>query len=239
MKKWLLGFLFCFPISVFTQVTWDTLQVKPSSLVEYNQPQQLDFPLFKTGNKKVDEKITGHLAQSFTQETFPVDSLQAGLDSWAASGLVHLSFEVTYNQKDLVSLVLYAEGCGAYCSSWRRYFTYATTTGKPISIADLVRLDDSLSQKIMKDKQEQLIENEMELLEMVKKGELDTTSLEWAMNYYNQCDEQFSLSEFILHQEEIEWVFLCELPHAIRNLTPIVELKYSYPQLQDFLLFEP
>ena len=49
-----------------------------------------------------------------------------------------MSYEVTYKRNGILSMNIFAEGCGAHCSSWYTYFNFDLKTGKTLKLSDLI-----------------------------------------------------------------------------------------------------
>ena len=52
--------------------------------------------------------------------------------------LTELTYEIIRNDQSILSLKISAEGCGAYCESWDRYFTFNLKTGNQLLLDSLI-----------------------------------------------------------------------------------------------------
>ena len=66
--------------------------------------------------------------------------------------------------------------------------------------------------------------------------ELNKNIYDWALEYYKECDASFNLNSFMLNADYLEIIDNCDMPHAIRNLTPVIELKYKYSDIKAYLI---
>ena len=153
-------------------------------------------------------------------------------------GLSNLSYEVTYKGNGLLSFNIFSEGCGAYCSSRRTYFNFDLKTGKKLSITDLILENklDSFYKIAFADKVKYLREYKEEELNMLKQGDVDSATYDWALEQVDSnCMKDVKLEDFSFSTLNLEINDSCEFPHAIRSQQPTYELKYTYTFLSAFL----
>lgn len=214
-------------------ISVDTLFIPRTEKFSNEQNEKLKFPLVKTGNPQIDNSINTDIKNRFTNDEYPDLSVDSTLIKWA-DGIIYLNFEVTYLKNGLLSLNITAEGCGAYCSTWTDYFTYNYLTGKHITIDEIIDTTGNFKNRVIADKNYQYVQQKKELNKMLldKNAELDEDTYKWALEYYENCEKEFKLNSFALYSDYIEITENCDLPHAIRNLTPIIELKYKYADIK-------
>ena len=239
MNRVLTAILLFMGFNSFGEVRVDTLFVVLS-----NKPplvhSTLKFPVIKTGDQKVDELINKDLKNRFTDNEYPNLSTDSTLLKWADDIITSLDFDVTLNKNGLISLKIGAEGCGAYCTNWSKYFTYSTTTGKPLSINEVVDTAGRFKSMVVADKNKQYEKQRKTLKDMLttKDSGLDEDTYQWALEQYNECAESFALQDFALYPNHLEIIAHCYLPNAIKNLAPVIELKYSYTNIRAYLKIE-
>lgn len=194
------------------------------------QDQKLKFPIIKTGNPQIDNSINKDLKNRFTNNEYPDLSTDSTIIKWAEEQIIYLDFEVTYVKNDLISLNISAEGCGAYCTGWTDYFTYNYVTGQFLTIDQIIDTTGNFKSIVLDDKDKQYEQQKKELQEMLldNNTELDEDTYKWALEQYENCDKDFALNSFALHTDYLEIIEKCYLPHAIKNLTPTIVLKYKY-----------
>lgn len=91
-----------------------------------------------TSNKRVDSLINFQIKNELFSPGHEKQSINKTLVENINDGLINLSYEVSYKKNGLLSFSIFAEGCGAYCSSWETYFNFDLKTGKKLSITDLI-----------------------------------------------------------------------------------------------------
>lgn len=137
----------------------------------------------------------------------------------------------------MISLSIEAEGCGAYCTSWTEYFNYSTSSGKWLTINDILDTAGEFRNRVYEDIKNRYSQQKKELLEMLNEPgmELDSSSYDWALTHYNDCEKDFKMNAFALYPEKLKIVQHCYLPNAIKNLTPLVDLSYNYSEIKEHL----
>ena len=88
-----------------------------------------------------------------------------------------------------------------------------------------------------KQKTAQYLQQKEDLKEMLlnKEGELEQSAYDWAMDNYTECEESFNLESFALYPDYLQIIERCSLPNAIKNLTPVIELKFKYLEIKKHL----
>lgn len=198
------------------------------------------YPVLFTGDSVIDHTIDQDLKTRFLGDEYAAVPLDEALARWASDIIVYLDYQVHYASEDLVSLSLEYEGCGAYCSFSRSYFTYSLRDGRWLALVDVVKLDSDFLQKITADKDaafEVGFENMVALLSE-EGADLDKDTYEWAKGYIENCRQDFSPYEYLLHKDYLEIFAPCFLPNAIKNLSPHISLKYLYKDLEGQLKME-
>ncbi|WP_242929359.1 hypothetical protein [Pontibacter vulgaris] len=238
MNKIITILLLFVALSSFGQgVQIDTLKVSLSPRFVDLQSERNNYPVVRTGDSRIDLLINHDIKNKLTHNEYPEASMDSTIADWAAEGIVYLDFQVTYNKRGILSLNISAEGCGAYCTSWTEYFNYSTLTGKALDLGDVVDTKGNFKELVLKQKKAQYEQQRKELKEMLvdKESGLDSATYDWALEHYNDCERSSELTRFALHQNYLEIVETCYLPNAIKNLTPVIELKYKYSDIKKYL----
>ena len=238
MTKTLTVILVLFTTITFGQsVEIDTFHLKKSTRFNDLQSDKMYFPIVRSSNKETDALINNDLKNRFTRDQYPNEPIDSALTKWAGDQIVYLDFETTYNQNGILSIIISTEGCGAYCSYWTSYYNYSTVTGKWLNISEVVDTTSEFKSKVYKDKQVQYEEQKDELKKMLNEpeSELDQSTYEWVLENYLDCEKNFDLETFVIYPDRLEIIADCYLPNAIKNLTPIIELQYKFPEIEEYL----
>lgn len=238
-KKLVLFLLLTLALNSFGQgVRIDTLLFSGSKIQNEFPVVTLKFPIVKTGTFEIDTLINEDIKNRFTANEFMNLPTDLALVKWADDSIVYLDFEVTYNKNELVSLNISAEGCGANCTMWTSYFTYSTKTGTFVAIDEIVTLTDAFRRDVIFDKDQQYDKQKKELKDMLDDSNsgLDAQTYSWVLENYETCKKDFTISEFALYEDHLEFIHECHLPRAIRSLSPIITLKYNYDMLKHLLI---
>lgn len=223
--------------SVYGQaVKIDTLVILKSSDDRF-QNIKLKFPIINSGQKSIDKTINNDIKNRFTGNEFPTLSTKLAIDKWADEQIVYLDFVVTFNQYNLLSLSISAEGCGANCTGWTEYYNYNLTTGKFLKLNDLINNLQEFEKLVSSDKAEQYNHQRILLKKLLSdsKSDLNIATYESALTYYNECDDDFKLEQFSIHKGYLDIIANCHLPNAIKNLTPTIKLQYAIISIRHLL----
>lgn len=212
----------------------DTLLLPKTVKDTHFQNDKLKFPIIRTGNSDIDNRINKDLKNKFTDNEFPDLPPDSTLIKWADERVNHLDFRVTYTKNGIISLNISAEGCGAYCSFWTDYYTYNYETGQFLTIDQIIDTTGIFKKQVIAEKDKQYEQQKKKLKKMLldKNAELDENTYNWALEYYENCKKEFTLNSFSLYADHLEIIERCDLPNAIRNLTPVIELKYKYVDIK-------
>ena len=229
--------LLTFGLTSFGQIiSVDTLFIPRIEKFSNVQNEKLKFPVIRTGNLQVDKTINTDLKNRFTDNEFPDLPTDSTLIKWS-DGIIYLDFEVTYLKNGLISLNISAEGCGAYCTSWTDYFTYNYQTGEYITIEQVIDTTGNFRKLVIADKDKQYIQQTKELKERLtdKENGFDKETYDLVVGHYIDCSKTFSFKSYALYNDYLEIIENCYLPNVIKSMTPILELKYKYTDIKDYL----
>ena len=215
----------------------DTLNLKASERFKELQSDKMNFPIINSGKTEIDSLINFDLKNKFTQNEYPNESIDSTLLKWAGDQIIFLDFNVSYNRNGILSLSVSAEGCGAYCTYWTDYYNYSLKTGQALTLSDIVDTSGAFKILIFEQKDLQFEKQKTELKKMMldKESGLDENTYEVALEYYEKCDNSFNLENFVIKCDSLEIICDCYLPHVMKNLTPIIELKYKLTDITEYL----
>ncbi|RKS42545.1 hypothetical protein BC962_3212 [Gillisia mitskevichiae] len=234
----ILSFLF-FSINIFGQnVQIDTLKIILSERINDLNSTQMNYPLIRTGDKKIDSLINYDLKNKVTLNEMPTASIDSTLNEWASYGVVSFDFDVNYNKNGILSLEINGEGCGAYCETWSNYYNYSTINGKALKLSDILELE-YLKEDIYSRKSEQYEKNRKELKQQLEVDEgLDLRTYNFILERYNECDSSFQIDEFALFNDRIEIIENCYMIHALRAAMPFINIEYKLSDIKEYLIIK-
>jgi len=231
----ILSVILCFGQSA----SFKEIRLKPNSKHYNSKETTIIFPIVLTKNSKIDDLINFRIKEDVFVPENDNQSLKSVLNEHINEyGLVNLSYQVTYNRLGILSLSIYFEGCGAYCSSSTRYFTFDLSTGKKVSIDEIFLKDkiDSFKAIVQLEKKSSLVKYKLEERNSLLNKEIDSVTYDWAISQVDEnCINQFSIDQFSISNNSIQIFDPCQFPHAIGSQTPTIELKYSYNSISYFL----
>ncbi len=224
-------------IAYTQKVEIDTLRFNENKEYRSISSGKINFPIVRTGSKKVDSIINFDLKNEITSNEYADSSIESTLLQWTESIINSLDFKITYNDNGILSLNITTEGCGSYCTYMTNYFNYSTITGKPIDISEIIDTTGAFKTLVYQDKKAQFEQSKKDLKEMRNNPELevDQTIYELALEYYLNCENSFDFKTFALYPNQLEIIQPCSLPNAIKNLTPILSFKYDNSIIKNYL----
>lgn len=239
MKRTLVALLILFQTLALAQSVKVSTVTKPViSLLFGSGEDTILYPIITAGSDAVSKKINEQIKRIYIDSVYLNQPLDLGLDSAISNGLIAMSYEVTYNKKNILSLTINGQGCGAYCSDWRMFFNFNTETGNSITLNNILKADkiETFKQLVLKRKKEELIAHKAELAKEFKNKEFDADTYHWAIEEIDSnCIKSISLDQFSLSDTQLEIIDDCEFPHAIRPLEPAYSLNYIYSTIKEFL----
>jgi hypothetical protein len=201
----------------------------------------LRFPIFKTGNKTIDELLNNDIIKRITSNDYPLLTNDSALITWANEGIVYMNYETTYYQNGIVSFNIGVEGCGAYCTGTKHYFNYNYYIGKPLTLGDIIDTTSGFAKQVLHDKRTQFTQQKVELKKRLKEDPtgFDEETYNWALTYYTDCENEFNFNSFALHPTHLSIICDCYMPHVIQSLAPDIELNYKYAIIKQHLKIQP
>jgi hypothetical protein len=222
----------------WTKTSIKEIRLSPNSKYYNTKELTITFPVVVTNNPQIDKLINTQIKDEMFYPDNIKQSLKAVLDENVNDGLINLSYQITYNNDGLLSFSISAEGCGAHCSSWDTYFNFYLLSGMKVSISDVFLSDkiDSFKKIVQFEKKNSLAKYRLEEKTLFNNNEIDSSTYDWAIAQVDEnCINQVSIESFSFSNNLIEIFDPCEFPHVIRSQEPIIELKYTYNSIKEFL----
>ena len=239
MRAPLLFIALLFSTAYAQKASFKEIKLKPNPKVFDTKEATIIYPIIVTANPQADKLMNAQIKDGVLDlEHTKHNARTLLMEHIKEYGLINLSYGVTYNKNAVLSLYVYEEDCGAYCSSGSTYFNFDLKTGKAISIADLITADklDSFKNIVFHDKLKALQEYKLEEIEELKQGNIDSSTYTWILEEVDSyCSKSVELKKFSLSNGNMDVIDRCELPNAIKSQQPAYELKYSFQFLQPFL----
>ncbi|CAN5858413.1 hypothetical protein BH11BAC4_BH11BAC4_24110 [soil metagenome] len=228
----------CITASVFGQdVSFREIRRKAKTTYINNGDTTIIYPIIVTKNKQVEKIINDAIRSSVFEPEDLKKNQGQDLNAALETGLISLSYEVSFRRNGILSMNIFMEGCGAYCSSYTKYFNFDLRTGKTIGLKDIFKAGrlDSFSARVLEDKRKfleaYLLEEEKNIPEII-----DTSSFSIIKEKVTtDCMKTVEMENFSLSKSAFEITDPCEFPHILRSQEPIYELKYSYKDLEQVM----
>ena len=235
MKKILYALFFIATLCPAQEANIETINFKLSDKINPAANTDCSYPKIITGNKEIDSVINQQLFHAITREELQASNYKESLNDWAKDGVVNLGYTVNYNNNGIISLNIDVESCGAYCEDHRDYYTFSLSTGKMLTIDDLINIAP-LKDEIYKEKEQQYIKQRKTLKERsAKDPELDEKMYKTISDKYDECENSFEIKEFALYEDHIEIMQNCYFNYAWRALMPYISIKLELSEIKQHL----
>ncbi len=231
-----LVFILFWKAQIGQKITIDTLIIPQIHENPFKQKGQLKFPMFKTGNAAVDQKMNTDLKRRLTKNAFPYLSTFWTLVFWVHPN-IYMDFEVTYVKNGIISFAIHQEGCGAYCTAFTEHYTYNYLTGNLLTIHQIIDTKGHFKSVVYADKDKIIKQHVKELKKrLMEEGtNFNQGEYETILEFCQFCDDSFEISEFSLHNDHFRLFSSCAFPNAIKDLEPKIVLKYKYANWKSHL----
>ena len=220
------------------KVKFKEIKLRPDSRIFNTKDTTIIYPVVVAQNTAISKKINDEVRDAVIGDYDGKLSLPANLKIQTKGGLINLSYEVIYNKSDLLSLGIFMEGCGAYCSTYYEYLNFDLKTGRRLNISDIILADslESFNRLVAMDKTRNLNQYKKSQIEAFKNKEIDSTEYYWIIEQVDSnCINTLDVSKFALTNSYIEIFDDCYFPHVIRALQPTYNLNYPLKNVEAFL----
>ncbi len=240
MNKFLL-LLFIFSLTIAASAQTGKLDIVPEKKVykrtgkdipDFRQTFEVRKPVIKT---KLSADVRRHIEDAIDFWRVFEMSLKDSLvdDTW----LDNFDYDVKYNDHNLVSIELDAEGSAAYPSSWSKRVNVDTRTGEILLIDDLFPADKQA--ELLKLINEKMIANEKAAIaeDPEVKEALDDQRGSYGDEIQPQAGKlKFSdIKDFYVTKDGVTFVYEYGFPHVILALEPSGEYTFSYKEIKPFV----
>jgi hypothetical protein len=221
------------------KASFKEVRMKPNPKYYTAEKPSVIFPVVITKNSEIDKLINDQIKNDVFEPDNENQSLRKTLiENINEYGLTDVTYEITYNGNNFLSFSIFSQGCGAYCSSSRTYFNFDLTTGKKVSIEDVISKNkiDSFKIIVQTNKINSLNKYKIEEKEFIGNDGIDSSIYNWAISEVDDnCINQISIEDFSVSGNSVEIFDPCVFPHAIQSQEPAIELKYSFNEISRFL----
>ncbi|HET9136979.1 MAG TPA: hypothetical protein VFO76_10100 [Candidatus Kapabacteria bacterium] len=250
--KWIVGIVLLLSVAVSDEASAEsysitTIDLAPKSEFYNTKETTIRYPIFHFADKKIEKKINKTIRVEFLEELAMADEAPSKysdkglLKLCIVSGLTSLSVDtVTYVSDNLISFQIGYEWVGAYPTSGKRYFTFDLTTGKQLTIDDLIKADKrAVFRKLLRTLQHKVIEKfRAASLENAKTKQISQDDLDIIEDHIkSDCMQSFDSTRFSIYPYAMVVMIDCEFPHAIQALDDhdnvVVSKKVLLPFIDD------
>ena len=206
MKKSLIVLFFLAPALSYGQVMIKEI----SEINPIYKTLKYSFPLVVISqNKKIADKINNDLVSDFLDADRTKIKKSIFENVWATKEMPNptlsdISFEVLSNDKNILNISIFAQGCGAYCEGFTTYYSYNLKNGARVKLDSLFNeegikfLIDSMN-KMKKEILQLKLKEIKDILktQAVQKDTIDSESYEEMETLYSDClDKEIQSLEY-------------------------------------------
>jgi hypothetical protein len=225
--------------------TITTIDLAPKHELYNTKEKTIHYPIFHFADKAIEKKINRKIRVEFLEDlAMPDDGLakysdKALLKLCTAIGLTELLVDsVTYVNDNFISFRIYYEWMGAYPYGGRKYFVFDLTTGKMLTINDLIKPDKQKAfRKLIIAKQRKIIKDFREASEArVAQKEISQENLDFIKTQIeSDCLDNFDSTKFSIFEYAMEIIVDCGFPHVVLDLENHSNIIISKKELQYFI----
>lgn len=218
------------------QVRVDTALLFPVETRWDDLSDTFRFPEIYADDINVARKINEYLKQDFLYAESEGSELLEAMIEYIADQTYYLDFKLTYHHDTILSIKIFSEACGAYCSIRQEYYNFNTRSGDVLSLATVLNMQSFrpiLDRRIRLDFQEY----QQSAARDLRNEMLELEDYNYMMEEVQQCLSNFNPEEFNLTEDSIEVIFPCYFPHVIRALEPGFNQSFRYADIAGMLLF--
>lgn len=239
MKLLITILCFVFALQGYSQkAKFKELKLNASKKYYTTKEPTIIFPIVTTSNQKIDKIINTQIKNDVLKPDNEKNLKSVLLENIEDYGLTDVSYEITYNSDNFLSFSVLSQGCGAYCSSTTTHFNFDLSTGKKISIYDLIIKSkiDSFKNIVQSDKIKSLKKYKVGARNLIGADGIDSSTYTWILSQVDDdCINQISIENFAVSRNALEIFDPCEFPHAIQSQEPEIELKYQFSSINKIL----
>lgn len=240
MRKMFSFFILLLPFLATGQVM--VKEIKETHPVR--QTEEYIFPLIKAKSSIVSNRINNTLCDDFLDVDRSKIRKSIFENAWSVEetpiGRLHdISYEVMHNSNRVFSISISAEGCGAYCEPFTKYYNFDLQTGKLFKLEDLLTPAGKklLLEAMNKQKKEALLHKIGSAKETLRKkgsslSEEDKEYYEEMIEVYNNCLERkfrsFEYVQFSLQQKTLVIFGERCSAHVNQNVDELGEFEFGF-----------
>ncbi|MFT3909824.1 MAG: hypothetical protein QM737_10395 [Ferruginibacter sp.] len=203
-----------------------------------NKNSKIIYPIIVSGSLTADKLMNDKIREDILWDENKKASIRQILESEIKdNSLADLWYEVNFKKNGILSLAIYAEGCGAYCEGSYHYFNFDLKTGRILLLDDLLEINliDSFKNMFLKDNAASLLEYKTSIKTSLDVKTIDSSDYKWMIELIDECIADRKIDGFYLSEKKISILNYCSFPHVIRAYEPGNGYEYSFDILKNFL----
>ena len=204
--------------------------------------REVEFPIFNSGDSAIDSILNKNIRRDILFDTLStsIDSVLSNLV--AASSSFWLVSEITFNKKNIISILVSCEFCGGNCRDYQEAFVYSLDSGNRLHISDVIDSSLFYSEVVKNDVAEQYqksIDNILNLKDSCSNcDESDLDNFDFFIAKITQQRDEFAINSFCLYEDSIKIIDECPFNRIDSYMCPEGEFIYGCNTLAKYLKIE-
>lgn len=204
--------------------------------------RDIEFPTIQTGSYAIDSVLSRNIRRDilFDTLTTPINNVLSSFVSGAS--YLSLNSNITYNNKNIISIFISCEFCGASCDYYEEALVYSLKTGNRLFISDVLDSSLFLNKVLKMDIKEQYQKSVNAVLAMKDScgncTEFDTDNFDFFLEKLQQAKNSFSNTSFCLYEDSVTILDECPFSRINSHMCPETEFSYNYTDIINYLKIE-
>ena len=234
----ILFFLF-YTLSIISQGQAKISFINHSDFSEEGLERKIEFPIVNIGNNVINSLLNKNIRQDILFDTLktPIDSALSNMVSGATS--FWLVTKVTFNNQNVISILVTCEFCGGSCNDYQEAFVYSLKSGNRLFISDILdsnSFHNEIVRNDVKKSYEESINSIIKLKDSCKNcDESEIDNFDFYIAKIIQQKDEFSISSFCLYEDSIKIINECPFERIESNMCPEGQFIYNYTNLVKYL----
>ena len=203
----------------------------------------LVFPVFNHAGKTAEKSINDFLQMEFFETTIYQTAEQKLFDenrffsedsAWQ-SGYTSISYIIELNNSKILSLMFQVEYMGAYPTNYKRYFSFDSRSGKPVSVDTLFTKEghNKIREILIKKRSEEIKKWTEELRRDIATDYAEDSSF-IAQNFF-ECNAEANEKKMFISKDKILFYNEGCFPHAWGSYETNLDVSFTRKELEKYL----
>lgn len=210
-----------------------------SDTSDIGMEREIKFPIMNTGKNSIDSILNKNIRRDILFDTLTnsIDSALSNLVSGASS--FWLNSEITFNRKNIISILVSSEFCGGNCNNYQEAFVYSLVSGNRLLISDILDSSFFYNEIVKIDVKEQYQNSINRIINLrdscTNCDESYYDNLDFFISSNEDKRDEFRINSFCLYNDSIEILDECHFNRIDSEMCPEVNFKYNWSKIIKYL----